>query len=153
MNRIRVLCFLLLLVVASACAPSTPKGDSLWDIAELTGNITEVKVMIDYNGNPSGRNKAKRITDADEIAGFVLSFQNAYMGKQVDDIYGNSTVIRFINEENKYYDFVFSSGKDHEYYSTYHCHDVSFTKKNPWSLYSDSKANEIIVDVNYNEIE
>ena len=116
-------------------------------------DITTIQVMIDFNGNPNGKNEAKLITDKSEIVDMVNAFRNASLGKAIGNIYGNSSVFRFMSGNNLVSEFVFTTSRSHAIYQDNTCYETLFGKGDPWAYYEKSTAPIIFVDNKYNIID
>jgi hypothetical protein len=116
-------------------------------------DITLIQASASFNDNPSGKNTAKFITDAVEIANIVKALQDSQVGEEVDILYGNTKVIRLfsgdriVNTIAFYYTdaYVFSNGSK--------CYKCTFHRDDPWRLFADSNADTVYVDNRFNIVD
>lgn len=145
-----LLCITILSILLIGCANDQRVMDEKVLVAD---DITTIQVIIDFNGNPNGKNEAKHITDKSEILDMVNAFRNASLGKAIELIYGNSSVFRFMSGNDLVSEFVFTRNSLHAMYKDNACYETSFMKGDPWAYYEKSTAPIIFVDNKYNIID
>lgn len=143
-------CITILSILLIGCASDQRVMDKKGLVAD---DITTIQVMIDFNGNPNGKNEAKHITEKSEILDMVNAFRNASLGKAIENIYGNSSVFRFMSGNDLVSEFVFTRNSPHAMYEDNRCYETTFRKGDPWSYYEKSTAPKIIVDNKYDIID
>ena len=111
-------CITILSILVIGCASDQRVMDEKVLVAD---DITTIQVIIDFNGNPNGKNEAKHITDKSEILDMVNAFRNASLGKAIENIYGNRSVFRFKSGNELVSEFAFTRNSPHAMYEDNGC--------------------------------
>lgn len=155
MKRLTTIIFLLIstMIISTGCHSSK----QLLDTKISYDNIDRIQV-ITAMGNPKYGAKSKTITDANEIKAFVNSFNDATIGKKVNDKDVNIAMPSYYYIYSKdilVAAFVFNGNDTNKvwYNENYYYIDYPESRKTPFELYNNSKADICIVDAKGNEIQ
>mgnify|MGYP006945564939 CR=1 FL=1 len=148
----RVLCiivFFVLLLVFISCSHSAILGEPM--DADTIDKVQIVLAMSD-----SDRSDSKIIVDETEVKQLVNTFNTATLGKKVsnrDVIIGGSSCYLFYSGDTLVQKFTFNSNIPERIFKDDTLYYVEYQDKTPYELYTESPAEVITVDADFNEIE